>query len=596
MFAYNFKRTVLILIALFFFCVGKSDAASLWIESNASNVKVGDVFTATVYVNANNTSINNVESQISSSNLEILSVSNSGSILNMWVEQPTFTSKITNFNGGVLNPGYSGSSGKVISVSLKAIKEGVGGLNFDSASVRANDGLGTDVLKSKNGLSVNISSNIIPVIEPTPISTPVPDAQNTEEPAQNTKINSLLNAPIIYSSATPNPDMWYNVDKTTFTWEVPHNAVALKTLLGSHSDSEPTVLYDSVIKSKTIEDIPDGVWYFHLKYKTTDGWSKTAHKKFKIDTTSPESITLKQETLETGMIKINLASYDKTSYITKFVLNTPQDPNIEVTDITKEGNATYVFPATYEGLKEITVKAFDSANNVYEEKFSIDFPKVSIPEITTYPSEVKKGDSITVSGKSKYPKSKAELKFVLSDGKVNTYTTTTKEDGSFDFQIPVDIVKGELSASVSIYVGDSQIPVSSEKVVIKVDGLNSIQIGKNILNILLIIVPILILIALLIGVLYFVGTRLMHTSPDNERQKRIKHIEKEVTDLIDSLKALILQDIHLVGADRNIQDIEEAESVLLKNLLKDFKDIEKRISSRLKRGRVTKKKVEVEEE
>lgn len=590
MYVFNFKKIFLTSFSLFIFSIIQVDAASLWINSNkTANIKVGDTITASIYVNAGGEAINNVEGELSVSNLQIQSISSSDSVLNMWVEQPTNTLTDASFNGGVLNPGYSGSSGKVVTVYLKATGEGVGTLSFDSASVRANDGLGTDVLKTKTGLSLNISTNVTPVIES-------PAVPVDSVPAINTPSTTSLKAPVIHSSTVPNSDLWYDVKDVTFTWDIPRNTTGLKTLLGEYPESEPTVLYDSVIKTKTISDIGDGVWYFHLKYRTSEGLSKTAHKKIKIDTTAPESITLKEEILETGLLKIDISAYDKTSYITKFIISTPGESNIEITDITKEGNSEFIFPATYTGSKEITVQAFDSANNTYEENFSINFPKIKVPEIIEHPSEVSKGESFVVSGISDYPNSRAELKVTLSNGEVDTYTTQTKEDGSFVFEIESIKTKGELSASVQIFVGDSQIPISSQNIKINIAGLNFMQGAQNLLDSLLIIVPIIILIAVLILVLYIVGKRVMRNTEDKERRIRIKRIEKETTELIDSLKTLIVHDIHLIGADRSIVDIEEIEGVLLKNLLKDFKDVEKRIANRLKRGKVIKKKIEAEEE
>lgn len=593
---YKFKKIVhtsLSFLFLFLF-VQHVDAATLSIDGSNSNIKIGDIITATIYVNAGGESINNVEGQVSASNFEIQSITNSGSILNMWVEQPTFSKTEANFNGGVLNPGYSGSSGRIVTLSLKAIREGVGTLTFDSASVRANDGLGTDVLKSKSGLSVNISSNVAPVV-PTPPEVFVPVSEPVVEVKKETKVNSVLNAPTIYSSATPDPDSWYNIDKTTFTWDIPANTTAIKTLMGSYPDSEPTVLYDTVIKSKTISDIGDGVWYFHLKYKTADGWSKTGHKKIKIDTTSPESITIDKKILDTGMIEATVSAFDKTSYITRFLISVPGEQDVEINTVSKEGTATYVFPSKYQGIKEVKIKAFDSAHNIHEETFTIDFPKVSVPEIFSYPVEIKKESHFSVSGTSKYSNSRAELKIVLHDGTIKTYQTQTKQDGSFVFEVDSIKEQGELSATVLIFVGESQVPVSSENIYINVKGITFLQSAQRLLDVLLVVVPIIMLLAALIGTVYLVIKRVVSES-SRERSVRIRKIEKETTELLNALRDLIVEDIHLVGADKSIKDIDEAETIVLKNILKDFKDVEKQISNRLKKGKVNKKRINVEEE
>ena len=80
--------------------------------------------------------------------LEVISLSKTGSIFTLWVQEPLFSnsSGAVNFEGIALNPGFTGIGGKLITVNFKAKAAGAAVLNFSSGSVLANDGKGTNIL------------------------------------------------------------------------------------------------------------------------------------------------------------------------------------------------------------------------------------------------------------------------------------------------------------------------------------------------------------------------------------------------------------------------------------------------------------------
>ncbi len=80
--------------------------------------------------------------------MRVSSISKSGSIVNLWPVEPSFSNATgtISFEGVVLNPGYLGSSGKVLSIVFVPIKEGSAVVTFKSANVLANDGNGTSIL------------------------------------------------------------------------------------------------------------------------------------------------------------------------------------------------------------------------------------------------------------------------------------------------------------------------------------------------------------------------------------------------------------------------------------------------------------------
>lgn len=496
----NYKKIFPLFFFFFCFSVQTIFAANLSIEPNSTEVKIGDVVTASVYVNSEGTTINNVEGLITvpSDILEIQSVSISGSALNLWVEQPTYSRGVVSFNGGVPNPGYSGVKGKIVTIFMKAIKAGSASLSFQSGSVRANDGLGTDVLKSKFGTVVNVAPSVF-ITETAPT------------PALNTP-----SAPIVSSSLTPDSGNWYQTKSTTFSWNLPKDVSAVKTLLGQYPDSDPSIVYDPAISKKTVENLGDGVWYFHIKYKNDAGWGKTAHKKIQIDNSEPTETKVTYKPTSDGLIEINLSGNDETSSLSKFVLSTEGKEKIEITDIDKDGNTTYIFGNDYYGEKEIKIETFDQAGNYSEAFIIIDFPLVQKTETQ-----------------------------------------------------------------------------SEEKVEEQIDVEGYLVWGNKVLKILSVFVPVFALIVLFIGIVY--GVFKKYVFVNRSREARFEKIEKETMTMLDTLKDNLREDIHLFKADKTINNIDEAEKILLNNLLLDFKQIEKAINVRLKKNKTGKKEQEITE-
>lgn len=585
MFSKKIKLAVIIFV-LIFLLAKRTDAASLSIELSSTQVKVGDTVTATVYVNAGGEAVNNVEGEIAvpSDILYIQSVGTAGSVLNLWVEQPSYYQGSVSFNGGITNPGYSGSRGRVLIVSMKAIKNGNASVVFQSSSVRANDGLGTDVLRSKSGA-------VLAVANKAEAKTPITDTKtidvNKITPVTSpdvSPINKLaLNAPVIESVLAADSNKWYNTNKTTFTWKIPDEAIAIKSLFNNKANSDPSLQSVATSKSKTIENIADGIWYFHLKYKTTDGWSKVAHKKIKIDTSGPDKIDSNYELNDLGLVKLNILAHDKLSNVIRLNLIPEKSTPISLKNI-KNSSASHVFSSEYSGVKDIIIEAFDEAGNKNSKTIAIDFPRILPPEIITYPSSVLNDDEIKLSGVSNYPNMVMEILVESDDGEIQTYKTQTKSDGSFNYVIKQ--VKGISMLNVWTKIpslDDSMSGILSEKVKINIES-GSYLAGIDMLTKSLVsVAPIIVLAIIIIGLIYLFIFKFALNSRDRIRRKTINKIEKHILSIINSLKKNIVDDIHLLRIDKDINDINEAEKIILKNLLQDFKDVEKTINAKIRK-------------
>ncbi len=155
-----------VFVILFLLFPGLSEAATISIAPSTQSVSVGNIFTVQVLVNTLNQYINNGEAviQFPTDMLEVVSLTKGSSIFSLWVEEPRYsntTGKIT-FNGGVANPGYNGAGGSVASITFRAKKTGNASIIFTDGAVRANDGLGTNILTNKISGSVQIVAAKVP--------------------------------------------------------------------------------------------------------------------------------------------------------------------------------------------------------------------------------------------------------------------------------------------------------------------------------------------------------------------------------------------------------------------------------------------------
>ena len=271
------KRTyflTIVVVFIFFFGYNNADAATLHINSNSATLSPGSITTLSVILNSQGVAINNAEAKIifPKDLLEVVSISKSSSVFSLWVEEPTYSNLtgIITFDGGIPTPGFSGSNGTVVSIVVKAKTVGQADFIFSDAAVRANDGLGTDVLTSKNGAAITIVKNDEPVVETIPAPSPA--------------VISLQ----ITSPTHPSQEAWYKDPNPLFRWKVSTGADAVQTGIDNTTSGLPRVTYSPAINQKSVQDLKDGIWYFKIRARTDDVWGPTSTYIARIDSTIPQ--------------------------------------------------------------------------------------------------------------------------------------------------------------------------------------------------------------------------------------------------------------------------------------------------------------------
>lgn len=412
------SRILLAFFALMVFLLPTStQAATLSILPNTSNVNVGNIVSVKVVVNTQGEYINNGEAiiQFPVDLLEVVSISKSPSVFSLWVEEPNFSNSLgrISFNGGVANPGYSGTGGSIASVTFRAKKAGDASVIFSDAAVRKNDGLGTDVLNSKTSGLIKISAVA---------SEPVPVAPTDTGSSDVTK-------PIITSTTHPDQSAWYALDSASFNWKVPSGVTSIQAVLNKTSNATPNISYDNSVTQKTLNNLADGVFYFHLRYLSSTGWGPVAHYQINVDTTAPASFspTVRAEGSQ-NLIKLN--AQDATSGISYYTLKIDDGTPIKVkkSELVDE---EYILPVLNQGTHQVVVSAYDKASNHTEASVDFSSSYISAPVLSLSMSEIQKGEAVVVFGKTEYPGGQAEVTLEYDGKIIKKYLETTSSDGSF---------------------------------------------------------------------------------------------------------------------------------------------------------------------
>lgn len=116
--------------------------------------------------------------------------------------------------------------------------------------------MGTNVLTGMSGGTFTIM---------TKGETPAPEYIPPANTPQSAKITS---------SSHPDESLWYKDTTAKLSWAVPAGVTAVRMTLDTTSGTVPTKVYESALTEKVLEDLPEGVSYFHLQLKNKDGWGE----------------------------------------------------------------------------------------------------------------------------------------------------------------------------------------------------------------------------------------------------------------------------------------------------------------------------------
>ncbi len=551
------KFTLLFYLFTFLiFSVGAANAATLYFSPSSGNFTVGDILTTSVLVNTQSKAINNTDAVINfpAGLLEVVSVNKSNSIFSLWVEEPSFSNSAgtISFNGGLPTPGFNGTAGKIINAVFRVQNTGLATLLFSSGAVRANDGLGTDILQTKAQAQFNLISEERPVAPSIALGTP--------------------QAPRISSPTHPDSNKWYAKNSANIIWPTSADVTATRLLVGKISTAEPVVLYIPPIREKTVENLGDGVWYFHVQLKNDSGWGEATHFRFRIDTENPDHFDIKlapRDDMTDPRVRFIFKASDKTSGIDHYEVQI-DDQSSEIWH--DDGTGIYQTSILKSGNHRLIAKAVDRAGNFLLNSIEFTVESLKSPVITDYPRQLQSGDPLVVRG-STYSDSKVTVWFQRERGDFMSFVVRSDQAGIFTFVTNERLLDGvyRIWAEVEDNRGARSEP--SEKVVVIVQKPAYLRIGDFVVNLLSIVITIVALITLLLFISWYMWRKFSLLK---------KHLRKEVRDVelvlhkaFDLLKEDVRKQIKLVERTRTKRELTEEEEKIVEQLKKDLDSAEK---------------------
>lgn len=546
-----------------------SYAANLYLSPPSGSFSVGKSFTASIYVSSTEQAMNAASGVVlfPSDKLQVMSLSKDGSIISLWVQEPSFsnTAGTINFEGIALNPGFIGATGKVININFRVIDDGVAPITFSSGSVLANDGKGTNILENL----VNANFSLVGMTPSLPVA-----------PSENNISSGLPPAPKIFSLTHPDFNKWYSEDDAEFTWDLPSGTTGSRLLIGEIPEVIPTVTYIPPIKSKSIPDMSDGVWYFHVRLRNDAGWGASSHFKLQIDTEKPSRFyidEIRRNDMTEPKVKFAFDAEDETSGVDYYeVVIDDSDPQVWRDD----SMGTYETPLLLPGKHIMKVKAIDKAGNSIVSSVEFNIDPISAPVITEYSKEVESGENISIKGSTIYPKSEVVIWIEKDKEDAKSYAVKTDKDGVFEFTISDKVENGVYMLWAEVTDPRGARSGASDKVIIKVKTPAIFKFGATAISLLAVVIP---LVALIIVLIFIVAYGLHKFAMFRKKlRKEVNEAEFALRKAFGLLKENVKEQIKFLEKVKTKRGLTAEEDKIIAELKTNLDNAEKFVRKEIK--------------
>ena len=559
---------VLATLVLAFFNIQSLLAASLGISPSSGSYDIETAFSVIVYISSSDQAMNAASGIINfpTDKLTVTSVSTAGSVVDFWVQEPSYSNSTgsINFEGVVMNPGFTGSYAKVLVISFKTKAVGSALLNFSSGSILANDGLGTNILSGMGSARFEID---VPVDGPA-----APDA---ETPAV---VGGTPIAPQIISSTHPSSDFWYNATDAEFNWNVSGDITATQLLIGKKAKASPTVNYSPPINYKKIVGLDDGTWYFHVRLRNSHGWGGITHFRLQVDTQNPEYFNISQienRDFTYPTAKFNFDASDAMSGISYYEIIIDEGVSEKWID---KGAHVYETPILEPGDHKLIVKAVDGAGNFLTNFVEFNIKALQAPEITKYPTQLESKEILSVEGET-YPDSEVTIWLQKDKDETRSYLVLSGEAGEFKFIHEEELHDGIYKIWASVIDGRGAKSGNSDVIKIIVEQPKLLQMGTTAIDILAVVIPLITLIFFLIFMFFFVLRKLK--SLRARIRKETNDVETVLHKEIRSIRRKLEKHLELFEKVKKKRKLTKEEEKIVTDLKRSLNGIQRRVGKEI---------------
>lgn len=268
---------------------------------------------------------------------------------------------------------------------------------------------------------------------------------------------SLPSAPLVSVPAYPNQNIWYSksVPVTVF-WKVPSDVIKVAISVDDKPNTEPSKAEDVLADGKEIGELGEGVWYIHTQFKNNVGWGAVTHYRIAIDTTSPETFTLKVATAgsDDPSPEINYEAKDELSGFSEALIY------VDGKGVLQTKETKVLLPPLLPGEHDVRVRVFDMAGNSSEDAVAVSIVPLPEPVILFATNSAAQTEGFFVAGTAM---PNAEVFVVLRDSTgmvVLTESAAADDDGDWSLVVKDNIRVGTYQGSA--FVQGSRGAVSNE--------------------------------------------------------------------------------------------------------------------------------------
>ncbi|MCK9351672.1 MAG: cohesin domain-containing protein [Candidatus Paceibacterota bacterium] len=418
-----------------------SGNAALFLSPTRGSYPIGEAFTVFVNINTNGEKISMAEGSVTFSNseLEVVELSKEDSILTSWNTEPSFSNEegVVRFEG-LTAAGYTGTEGKILSITFKALKNKESTVRFSTgAAIIAADGAGTNILTSMDAGKYELTpKEVIPELESVATSTPE-ESSSSDSQASTTDPAPAVPFELV-SPTHPDQTRSYATSSAAFEWKWEGNISSVAFSLDTKPTTTPKKVYASPITEKRFKDLSEGVSYFHFQRNETNGSSTLIHYRVGIDLTPPDHFDITENKEITDAYAFNFDASDKISGIEKYVVKIDTGTENTWAD---DGSHIYRSAGLKPGAHALKAKALDAAGNFVEQSFSFTAPVTGAPSFVEKPKSVVVDEPFIL--RLKAP-SAAKVRVIVETDKGGKQEgeAVKGSDGIFSYTVAEHAVKG----------------------------------------------------------------------------------------------------------------------------------------------------------
>jgi len=551
--------------------------ATLFVSPGTGTYDVGKNFTVKVMINSGGgVGINAGEGSLKydSGALLVTAVTKSSSIFNLWTTEPTYsnTSGTITFGGGSPSS-YKGTAGEVFSVTFSAKKVGDTSVTFTSGTILAADGKGTNIFSGFGNAKFTIK-------EAVKKEEPKKEVPKKETPTTVGDNSGLLPPlPEITSKTHQETTIWYPNNKPEFIWKLLPDLTGISYVIDTKPTTDPGTTVENVVESKIFENTKDGEWYFHLKYKNKAGWSQSAHRKFMVDVTPPDSFSI---TVDTGgditnpAPRLRFRTKDAASGIDHYTVKV--DNKMEQVKPEEVDKGYYQLNPLEPGERKVEIVAIDKANNIASSAAMFVIDPLRAPIISSIPKLITKAEDLVIQGTSFYPR--VTVKIFIASGKNDPeeFTTKTDDSGNWSYFHNARLVKGNYDIWAKVIDDRGAQSLNSSKNLLTLQSPSLID--RYGIWIIILLFVVIMLLSLYIHYLKkkFFDEKTRIKSETTEVKMKLGKIFAALREEVDELMQLADKKPGLSESERRVKEkLQESLDISEEFINKEVEDVEKEI-------------------